>query len=72
MQQLYGMEVKILLMSPKRLLRPEVDFGRKVFPQLGHLTGAEKTVALSSMSGAVNECPQCGQVVLMNPLNIGF
>ena len=72
MQQLYGMEVKILLMSPKRLLKPEVDFGRKVFPHLGQLTGIEWTVALSSMSGAWKVCPQCGQVVLMNPLNIGF
>lgn len=62
--------VKNCLRSPKRPLKPEVDFGRKVFPQLGHLTGAEKTVALSSMSGAVKVCPQCGQVVLMNPLNI--
>ena len=65
----YGVLVNRLLISSKRPPMPEL-LGRKFLPHLGQSTGAEKTVALSSMSGDVKECPQCGQVVLMNSLNI--
>ena len=36
--------------------------GTKTLLHLGHMTGMEEAVALSSMSKAMKEWPQCGQV----------
>ena len=38
--------------------------------QLGQVTGADNTVAPSSISGATNVLPQCGQVTIIIPLSM--
>lgn len=49
---------------------PEPNPISTFLPQLGQLTGSENMVALLSMSGALNLCPQCGHFTFTNPLSM--
>ena len=56
-----------LQIATQRPLRP---FGSTWRPQCGQATGADKTVAPNSKSGAMKVLPQCGHVTLTTPLSI--